>query len=402
MASIYVGASETLVLDAELLTLRADKSECLVRLVCSAWMARSWTLQEGLLPPSCRIIFSNRALRFQSGVTWTPRNVEERIADIDEDVESQMGADIQAYMGNFFSDLKTFVHWRKGYDRLGQRSVEAAVDPRIDPFKITAAVDMSHSAKAFVSLWNRMSARSTTKKDDLHLIMANLLHLDCTPLLDPLAAKERLPTILFGLDQLPLQLLFNTGRRLDSNVYPLNNWVPLDLNSEFLGESGILEFLDVTSVSTRPLMALYIAPSVKVHAVLIDDLSLSEMDTRGFIMTGSWGGNALVAPIVTRQRSKARSDSMSTICIIYDKAIAREGRARSHPGAIFSVAAHKSSGFDVQLYLHFVCPANVSFDTPPDNSKHIYSATNIYVHDSSIRIFIEYSTYTRYSQVRFI
>ena len=61
MGQIYAAASRVLVLDSELQQSRIDSSdavshvEILARLVCSAWMRRCWTLQEGAL--ATKIIF---------------------------------------------------------------------------------------------------------------------------------------------------------------------------------------------------------------------------------------------------------------------------------------------------------------------------------------------------------
>ncbi|KAF1944958.1 hypothetical protein EJ02DRAFT_73238 [Clathrospora elynae] len=52
MASIYAAAVQELVFDAELLKCNASvitANETLARVACSAWMTRSWTLQEGVL-----------------------------------------------------------------------------------------------------------------------------------------------------------------------------------------------------------------------------------------------------------------------------------------------------------------------------------------------------------------
>jgi hypothetical protein len=85
MASIYKGAMTSLVLDAELMTVvpkiatqsaealgshrnastRSSKMlhvEARTRIACSVWMSRSWTFQEGELPPTVTVQYLNTAV----------------------------------------------------------------------------------------------------------------------------------------------------------------------------------------------------------------------------------------------------------------------------------------------------------------------------------------------------
>lgn len=63
MGSIYAGAHTVLVLDAELMNLSAKNTQdCVARIICSVWMRRSWTLQEGILAQRCAFVFHDDLL----------------------------------------------------------------------------------------------------------------------------------------------------------------------------------------------------------------------------------------------------------------------------------------------------------------------------------------------------
>ena len=77
---------------------------------------------------------------------------------------------------------------------------------------------------SFGMVWNAFLGRSTTKPDDIHAILANMLDYSAKESLS-LAPEQRLKALLYDLKFFPLCLLFNDVPRLRSNN-PNERWVP--------------------------------------------------------------------------------------------------------------------------------------------------------------------------------
>jgi hypothetical protein len=79
MSSIYAGSSRVFVFDKELMqtSMRreyrvTDISYCLIRVACSVWMCRSWTLQEAILPERCLFLVADGAVFQPASGKLTP------------------------------------------------------------------------------------------------------------------------------------------------------------------------------------------------------------------------------------------------------------------------------------------------------------------------------------------
>ncbi|KAK0718423.1 hypothetical protein B0T26DRAFT_713264 [Lasiosphaeria miniovina] len=81
---------------------------------------------------------------------------------------------------------------------------------------------------AFVRAWNEISRRNTTVQEDSHIILANLLGFNSRPILKLAKPEDRMSTILWSMDGIPMSLLFNkTGPRQNPAGNHRNRWVPL-------------------------------------------------------------------------------------------------------------------------------------------------------------------------------
>ncbi|KAK6428511.1 hypothetical protein LTR95_015345 [Oleoguttula sp. CCFEE 5521] len=259
MASIYKGAATGLVWDAELMSLdytQLSSNEMCARIACSAWMSRSWTFQEGQLPSSLTIVFKDTLLFVSASACEATYindySVREKADSISaEGSKPRTGSQTQedtnppvstVSQGDSVSQLYkldgTFLH----------SLMTNAWKPLWSPLR------QNHS---FVSVWNELAARSTSKPEDLPLIIANIMNFDNRPLLSLQSFEEMIEALCCSLDSIPISLFLIPGKRLVQEGKSESRWVPaevvqpLDSNAmcsrEFNGFTYVLNSQGVTS-----------------------------------------------------------------------------------------------------------------------------------------------------------
>ncbi|KAJ4305899.1 hypothetical protein N0V90_001432 [Kalmusia sp. IMI 367209] len=266
MASIYAGAHTTMVLDAELMATTTTTHECLARIICSVWMRRSWTLQEGLLSPQCTIWFADKAVIFRPAedgelMTWgypyqaiggtdAPKR---HLNAIDDSIQTSL----IRFLEYHFLHIRHLIRLKdqqfsyNAHDQVNYFGNETSQFPNFGgPASISEEKLHAALCECFVLIWNALSGRSTSKSKELSLILANLLDMGCGPLLN-LTTEERLQSIIFSLPRLPLSLLFNSGPKLTSKKYPFNRWVPVEMSADLLTQRSTLQFLDPGDKSSK-------------------------------------------------------------------------------------------------------------------------------------------------------
>lgn len=135
---------------------------------------------------------------------------------------------------------------------LGTRCWDLLVKDRDGP----AALDIrgintdDQQLKRFVTVWNALQKRTTTKPEDLFVILANLLNFNPSHLLE-VPSKEIFQTIISSLTWLPQTLLFNTGNRLDECRFHQNRWLPVELSSLKLQDDSWMDFTE-NGISVLP------------------------------------------------------------------------------------------------------------------------------------------------------
>ena len=233
MASIYALAHCVLVLDRELMAL-ADVSvagQHFMHILCSTWMHRSWTLQEGLLNQRYIFQFLDKALVVEQALLgehepsaykmWKEKDRQvhkERICDANIWRNGDSRALIRRDLSRYF--LKEFLSLNKTSDYKVRRP----------------------EADQFISIWNAMATRSTSKSEDLYLIFANLLNLRTEDFSKQSTSQEKFQRILFSFASLPTSLLF-IGRRTNSQeVLFQDAWIPNEIGREILTGYSRMQF----------------------------------------------------------------------------------------------------------------------------------------------------------------
>lgn len=198
MDLIYAGARDVLVLDPELQQISLEglpQEEISAHVLCSPWMTRCWTLQEARLS-------SNYYAQFADGI-FDPRSAHRRL----------------------MNDLGSYTASKENFDDLGCMKYELFVEWYYRQLHKHNLSELGLTVKVndpFHMEWDNLAQRSTTKKEDIHCILANMLGFSAGELFG-LPYEERMKAILCTQTTLPLKLLFNPGPRIQDLD---NRWVP--------------------------------------------------------------------------------------------------------------------------------------------------------------------------------
>jgi hypothetical protein len=255
MAPVYAQANYVLALDSELSTCMShscsgghnNDDELAGQILCSGWMSRSWTLQEGTLAQSCLFKFGN-ALRKIAPTTWVHPNVRvtrgpmrRRIFHSHRQVSS--GAPTP---GVEFQRLRSSPITREAMRRAEELIKTCGSELQEEKRYLSTAPsntvnDLIKASRAsqFVKAWNSLLCRSTSQPQDGHGILANLIdfnayHVLCLPI------EKRLPIMIRSCSQLPLSLIYNQGPRLVDPDYPGNGWIPTAIEGDSLLDGAVM------------------------------------------------------------------------------------------------------------------------------------------------------------------
>lgn len=112
----------------------------------------------------------------------------------------------------------------------------------------------------FRSVWNELSHRATTMVEDVPFIFANLLNFR-TIELSKMPAEQRLQAILWHLEILPIELLYNQGPRLKPSVWHETRWVPTVPGANLMRADDVMRLFASslwTQKETAPETQLYL------------------------------------------------------------------------------------------------------------------------------------------------
>lgn len=265
MNMVYSSSSHTLVLDAEMRTVpvSADDATKLAYSQCCGWTTRSWTLQEGCLPPSTVYaladgIYSYEARCFGQQFGLGKLNFAIRFAFI--------------LLGKRFTTPSLVMASRgltpetvaRCFDFSVHRDIWTSFSTRY--FSIWDAHHPVASRRRTISernkyaeIWNELLDRASSQPADIPAIFANLLGVSTYEVLKRPTEQERVALIIRQQNVLPIEILFNTGPRLRERLHKQSS------------RSSVLEPLQ------QPLAELEDTPEESIGL-----LDMSELQTRTF------------------------------------------------------------------------------------------------------------------------
>ena len=166
------------------------------RVVRSAWEGRCWTLQEGLLAEN--LILQTADTAFHNTDTWNKVQFDE------------------LYGWSDYGDLIWNIVNATHRDPVGRLETQGS--------DLNRNLKTSTRDLQLIDVWNSLLGRSTTKLEDVHCIVANLLDFSATEILK-FPFEKRMKAMLSGQDPLPVELICSESPRVQSDE-DLNRWVP--------------------------------------------------------------------------------------------------------------------------------------------------------------------------------
>ena len=200
MAQIYAAATIVLVLDRELEATpfqNLAKEQTISHIVASAWSCRSWTLHEAALAQNLVFQFRDGLFKLRLAPSHTDYSPAEQLADM---INWLMPSSTLFSFDHIMrSDLEDSLGGMRPVGAFSVPYFEAVLDTKFTDYEV-------ERCEQFTSVWNSLADRDTTKKDDLHGILATLLDLRASEVLS-LPRNTRMKAIIKAQSRLPFNLL---------------------------------------------------------------------------------------------------------------------------------------------------------------------------------------------------
>ncbi|KAI4190104.1 MAG: hypothetical protein LQ346_004989 [Caloplaca aetnensis] len=202
MALVYAAAERCLVLDPELqhISMKGlDAVQVNAHVLCSTWLTRSWTYQEARLSRAWYIQFADGLYNPNSAAN--------------EALHYRMYVERHVYRSDAHDLASEMISWYHDMPAVRRTDI---LENQVSPL-------LSDSTDAFITTWNHLASRSTSKMEDVHGILANVLDRSAEEVLR-LPVEERMKAILHSYDRLPAGLIFNPSPKVKDSE---SRWVPL-------------------------------------------------------------------------------------------------------------------------------------------------------------------------------
>lgn len=259
MALIYSSPVQVLVLDAELQmcsTENKDAVELLARIVCSSWMTRARTSAEGVL--AREVVFQFKDMAIDPVGSWSPLGEDPKLSTSIRFPKGKHYRKIyKALFGSLWNGL------RQGWKGLvtprmyGSASISFPTAraspnepiltesneycrelPKNPPGTLIPTKNMEvYRVNQLVDAWNELAFRTTTRPEDIRVILSSLLDFNFDPITKGGLLEDFIEAIIFSFDMLPVSLLYNSGKRRNRDSAPNNGWVPIELSKSHLKTS---------------------------------------------------------------------------------------------------------------------------------------------------------------------
>lgn len=261
MTQTYEDASQVLVLDGELRRvphLNKPNYEAFARIFVSGWMRRVWTLQEGVL---ARQLF----VEFQDGVM----DVSTAVRDFNE-----------------ATNAKTY--------ELDMVPVEFML---VVGVLGTVRQLRDKESEYFMTVWNAVRLRRTTRRGDDILCFASMLHLPLKPIVEAVDHEQKMKLCISMLEYVPAGLLWTSGRKLQIDGY---RWAPYSfLQDEAVDSTPWTIKRDEKGLRTRNFCIFLdnFGESIFPGVAYYQDQNDLVLEVR---ILQSWTGNEALSPLATR------------------------------------------------------------------------------------------------------
>lgn len=398
---IFQGAEAVLVLDSELESLKLgglsedqliqndeqisrDQEELTARIIGSKWIQRAWTLEEGALARDCHfLVAGDRTLSL--GPLVPPqlltkanrkREKEYRRERIKSQKKNRKKTDTQTKTNA--ADLEMAV-------AVASNTKTDAQTGKFDiPFKLLLAGPLNENRKQaardgtgrkemklfmqsrsaqFVDVWNDLLERSATKPDDPILIFANILDFNTASIQRIGCVENRLPMIVNSCQELPLSLLFNTGRKTYRSGQSRDGWIPVRIEGDRLMNGAIMRRandgfqLDTTPCKPGSLQILCSQAIIPIHKSTICIEYIDNSKNELFIIEISTVWREDPEEMESENDQTAYKEGKLSTCIIIDRNTGSESvNGFTGRGAILSVLSRQTSTSKNTLYLSYRAP----------------------------------------------
>ena len=214
-----------------------------VTLLRSAWMGRSWTYQEARMNPHLFFSAKNGAMAKlgwsrKHDTSWTISRLlyfRTPLLDTMELMSASSYATCQKTW--IYRELRN--HFR--FDPVGKSPAFERSQGSLRQPNGRVIIDLEQTE--LLEAWDNLIARSTTKSDDIILILANLVGFAIKDMTQ-FPQSERMKALLCALGKIPLQILFNDHPHLRSN-HASDRWVPKSPAGSPLGPTSYIDFAKV-------------------------------------------------------------------------------------------------------------------------------------------------------------
>ncbi|KAH9236490.1 hypothetical protein K456DRAFT_1816442, partial [Colletotrichum gloeosporioides 23] len=228
MALVYSAAQATLVLDEELR--RSEKESegregLLARCLASKWNTRCWTLQEGMLSRRCLFQFKDCVINISREPNFRVLLPHQKALFYSSTISlrHEYSSPAHSWSGiNLTIAQIALCHRLQHACNEQARITSEGLGIRYSQTRLQSRTGVQH----FFSMWTTLAKRSTTKADDLHVILANLTDFKASEIQQLPQLQDRTRVMLQNLDHFPVRIMYDDGHRPLAGADHPDRWIP--------------------------------------------------------------------------------------------------------------------------------------------------------------------------------